>query len=111
MAARGAEILRRSCMHLVSTPTAFVVLAATVLALAESPSASDSIDVVELTIQSAQEGLRTERYTARQLAEASLARIATYNPGYNAIITPNPGALREADEIDRRRASGELLGP
>ena len=62
-------------------------------------------------MQSVQEDLRSRRYTARQLAEASLARIATYNPGYNAIITPNPDALREADAIDRRRAAGEVLGP
>src|SRR5918993_2685937 len=70
-----------------------------------------TVDVEEVTIQSVNEDLRDQRYTARQLAEASLARITIYNPGYNAIITPNPDALREADAIDRRRAAGELLGP
>ena len=63
-----------------------------------------------MTVDSAQEGLRSHRFTARQLAEAYLARIAVYNPGYNAIITPNPTALSEADAIDRRRAEGEKLG-
>jgi amidase len=69
------------------------------------------IDVVELSVQDVQAGFASHRYTARELAEAFLARIATYNPGYNAIITFNPNALREADEIDRRRAAGEALGP
>ncbi|MFM7784514.1 MAG: amidase, partial [Gammaproteobacteria bacterium] len=68
------------------------------------------IDVAELTVESAGEGLRNRRYTARQLAEAFLVRIAIYNPGYNAIITPNPEALRGAAEIDRRRAAGEPMG-
>lgn len=74
-------------------------------------AAPEQIEVVELTVQSIQDGLRTCRYTARQLAEAFLARIAIYNPGYNAIVTPNPNALREADEVDRRRGAGEKLGP
>ena len=69
------------------------------------------INVVELTVQDAQTAFASHRYTTRQLAEAFLARIAIYNPGYNAIITFNPNALREADEIDRRRAAGEALGP
>lgn len=75
------------------------------------PAALGETEIVELTLQSAQDSLRSGRYTSRQLVETSLARIATYNPGYNAIITPNPDALREADEVDRRRASGEVLGP
>ncbi len=72
---------------------------------------SPYVNVIELTVESAQQGLTAGRYTARQLAEAHLARIAAYNPGYNAIITSNPEALSEADEIDRRRASGENMGP
>jgi len=72
---------------------------------------ASEVDVVELTVQDVQSAFTSHRYTARQLAEAFLARIATYNPGYNAIITFNPNVLGEADEIDRRRASGEALGP
>ena len=70
-----------------------------------------SVDLSTLTLESAQDGLRNHRFTARQLAEAALARIARYNPGYNAIITPNPDALREADDADRRRTAGERGGP
>jgi aspartyl-tRNA(Asn)/glutamyl-tRNA(Gln) amidotransferase subunit A len=67
--------------------------------------------IVELTLQQAQDAMREGRLSARQLAEASLARIAEFNPGYNAIITPNPQALAEAEAIDRRRVAGEALGP
>jgi aspartyl-tRNA(Asn)/glutamyl-tRNA(Gln) amidotransferase subunit A len=67
--------------------------------------------IVELTVQQAQDAMREGRLSARQLAQASLARIAEFNPGYNAIITPNPQALAEAEAIDRRRAAGEVLGP
>ncbi len=98
-----------------STPSLTIVLAvlSTVAYLPSARAVDSSIDVQieEITVQSVQEDLRNHRYTARQLADASLARIATYNPGYNAIITPNPDALREADAIDRRRAAGEPLGP
>jgi Asp-tRNA(Asn)/Glu-tRNA(Gln) amidotransferase A subunit family amidase len=78
---------------------------------ADPPSSGGVPELATLTIDSAQDGLRTRRFTARQLAEASLARIAEFNPGYNAIITPNPDALREADEADRRRSAGEQVGP
>jgi Asp-tRNA(Asn)/Glu-tRNA(Gln) amidotransferase A subunit family amidase len=88
-----------------------LLLATAVCATPGRCAVSDGIDIVELTVDSAQDGLRKRRYTARQLTEACLARIAVYNPGYNAIITPNPNALREADEVDRRRAAGEVLGP
>lgn len=69
------------------------------------------IDVVELTVPDVQSAFTSRRYSARQLAEAFLTRIATYNSAYNAIITFNPDALRDADQIDRRRAAGETLGP
>jgi amidase len=74
-------------------------------------AAASEINVVELTVQDVQTAFASHRYTARQLTEAFLARIAVYNPGYNAVITFNPNVLREADEIDRRRAAGEALGP
>jgi Asp-tRNA(Asn)/Glu-tRNA(Gln) amidotransferase A subunit family amidase len=82
-----------------------------ITSVASTCAAAAEIDVVELTVEDVQSAFASHRYTARKLAETFLARIATYNPGYNAIITFNPNALREADEIDRRRAAGEALGP
>jgi Asp-tRNA(Asn)/Glu-tRNA(Gln) amidotransferase A subunit family amidase len=87
------------------------VVAAALAATGASPVAGAGIDVVELTAKDAAAGLQARTYTSRQLTEAFLARIARYNPGYNAIITLNPAALAEADAIDRRRAAGEALGP
>jgi Asp-tRNA(Asn)/Glu-tRNA(Gln) amidotransferase A subunit family amidase len=57
-------------------------------ALAES-------DLIEMTLESAAAAF-ARGVTAVALTQAFLARIATYNPRYNAIITMNPAALDEA---------------
>ncbi|MEM6583338.1 MAG: amidase [Pseudomonadota bacterium] len=51
--------------------------------------------------------------TARELMEACLARIEAVNPSVNAICTqiPREQALKLADKADRKRASGDPLGP
>src|SRR5437016_7508319 len=38
-------------------------------------------------------------------------RIALYDKKLNAVITVNPNALREAEERDRERTQGRLIGP
>ena len=68
------------------------------------------IDVIELTVEGAQAAFASGT-TSEALTQACLDRIARYNPAYNAIIFLNPDALADAREIDRRRASGEALGP
>jgi amidase len=53
------------------------------------------------------------RWSARQLAEAYLARIEAIDrkgPAINSIIELNPDALRIADERDREKARGPLHG-
>lgn len=70
----------------------------------------DSADLVEMTLEDAAAAF-ARGVTSEELTKAFLARIVTYNPHYNAIITMNPAALDEAREIDRRRAAGETLGP
>lgn len=106
-----ADAMRIPAMGaLFASATACAVGAITNVTLAAA-AAPASINVVEMTAQSAHDGLTTGRFTARQLTEAFLARITILNPGYNAIITFNPDALRDADAIDRRRAAGEVLGP
>ena len=57
--------------------TAFLVatlFAATTYTRPAQGAEPAQIDVVELTVDSAQDGLRSRRYTARRLAEAFLAR-------------------------------------
>jgi len=74
-----------------------------------TPALTDD-DLIEMTLAGAAAAF-ARHVTAEALTKAFLARIATYNPRYNAIIHLNPGALDEAREIDRRRAAGEALGP
>jgi amidase len=70
-----------------------------------------SLDVTEITVEQIQSGFAAGAFTAEQLTQACLDRIADYNPRYNAIILSNPDALADARAIDRRRSSGEALGP
>ncbi|MGK9169836.1 amidase [Inquilinus limosus] len=74
-------------------------------------SVPSAVDPVEMTVADAQAAFARGDVTAEALAQAFLDRIARYNPRYVALITMNPDALREAREIDRRRATGEALGP
>lgn len=69
------------------------------------------IDIVELTIADVHEGFAKGKFTSEQLTAAHLARIARYEPYYNAFTFMNPTALDDARAIDARRAAGEALGP
>src|SRR5258706_1920948 len=67
--------------------------------------------VVEATISELQTAMEQRRVTSRAIVEQYLTRIALYEDHLNAIITVNPGALREAEERDRERAQGKVRGP
>ena len=80
-------------------------LGAAALAFPGGAFAQD-VPLEELTI----EGMR--RYSARQLTEGYLARIARYDRNaVNSIIELNPDALAIADALDRERAAGRVRGP
>jgi amidase len=56
--------------------------------------------------------IRTRKVSARQVAEAHLARVQEQNPRVNAIVTLAAGrALREAATADERQAHRYTLGP
>ncbi|WP_250507721.1 MULTISPECIES: amidase [unclassified Caballeronia] len=76
----------------------------------ETRSAID-IDLVNLTVESVQDGFKRGKFTAEQLARACFDWIERHNGTYNALIFLNPAALDDARSIDERRAAGELLGP
>src|SRR5882757_4757858 len=62
----------------------------------------------DLTLASAQDGLRTRKFSSRELTEHYLAAIATLNPRLNAFITvTGEAALRQADESDAKLARGD----
>ncbi|HVG24359.1 MAG TPA: amidase [Thermoanaerobaculia bacterium] len=75
------------------------------LALPQFAFAED-VPLEELTLAGMQ------RYSARQLTEAYLARIARFDKGgINSVIELNPDAPAIADALDRERAAGRTRGP
>ena len=75
------------------------------------PPNASQVDVVELTIGQVQADYAAKKYTAVQLVQAYLDRIATYESHYNAFISMNPNALKEAAELDRELAQKGPRGP
>lgn len=91
-----------------------VRLAAAVIAavVAAPPAlAGQSPDVVELTVEDVRAGYAASSFTAVELTRAFLARIERYEQRYNAFISMNPDALREAAALDRAYASEGPKGP
>ena len=73
-----------------------------------------SFEVTEAGIADIRRALEDGRVTSVQLVQAYLSRIAAYDrsgPMLNAIVVFNDDAVAEAAASDRRRATGELLGP
>ncbi|KAI0888129.1 amidase signature enzyme [Annulohypoxylon maeteangense] len=61
------------------------------------------IDVREITIEQAQDGIKTGRFSAKELAEAFLDRIATWDkngPRINSTMALSTTALQEAAALD-----------
>src|SRR5580698_7468511 len=78
---------------------------------AQSPA---PFEVEEATIAQVHDAMRERRLTCRVLVEAYIRRINAYDkngPAINAIVTINPSATKEADELDRRFAQSGLTGP
>ena len=78
------------------------------------PTGGSSFPVVEATISEIHQAMENGELTARQLVESYLARIEAYDkhgPALNAIITVNPQARRQADDLDRAFAQRGLTGP
>lgn len=76
-----------------------------------APTAADN-DLAALTLTDAAARIRARTVTSRQLTEACLDRIRTYNPKVNAFITVMESlALAEADGCDRDAAAGRFRGP
>jgi len=73
-----------------------------------------SFEIAEATISDIHAAFASGQFTARQLVEAYLARIAAYDkkgPAINALISINPRALDEADRLDRAYRSTGPTGP
>lgn len=66
------------------------------------------IDVNNLTIKKAAAAMRAGEYSARELAEAYLAKIKERNGELNAYLEVFDDVLEQADKIDELRKSGGL---
>lgn len=54
--------------------------------------------------------VRSREVSPVEVVEAALARVDRYNAAVNAIVTLNPRALDDADELERRLLRGEEVG-
>src|SRR5437867_3733754 len=104
--------LKAQCITTVRSAMKSVFVFAALAALAVPCSAQKKpFTVVEATIPDMQAALKSGRVTSHDIVQQYLTRIATYEDKINAVITVNPDALKEADERDRERKTGNIRGP
>src|SRR5690349_13778834 len=75
---------------------------------------AQSFEVAEVSIADEQKAMAEGRVSSKELVEAYLKRIEAFDqrgPRLNALITLNPNALRDAEALDRERASKGPRGP
>jgi amidase len=82
---------------------------------APSTTSNRSVDVVEASIAGLLAAYTSGQTTARAVTQVHLDRIAAYDkrgPFINSLITVNPRALEEADQLDALlRSNGRPIGP
>ncbi|MDH3422995.1 MAG: amidase, partial [Gemmatimonadota bacterium] len=76
-----------------------------------APLAAQGVDVVELTVWDVQEGYRTGAFSAVELTQAFLDRIARYEDNYNAFVSMNSAALETAADLDAEYTQSGPRGP
>ncbi|MEP6619346.1 MAG: amidase family protein [bacterium] len=91
-----------------------VLITMPMIARAQTPAPRRAaFDVTETTIAEIHAAMRAGSLTCRDLVSAYLARIAAYDkngPAINSLVIVNPAALAVADSLDKRFASGGLVG-
>jgi len=65
----------------------------------------------ETTVQDLQQAMQQGTLSAVRLTQQSLDAIGQMNPRLNAVISVNPNALTEAQQLDQERKKGQLRGP
>src|SRR5437868_5437196 len=74
-------------------------------------AARATFSVFETSIADMQTAMKSGRTTSHAIVQEYLNRVAAYEDKLHAAITVNPNALAEADQRDRERAQGRVLGP
>ncbi len=75
---------------------------------------TDDFELNETTVAALQEGFRSGRWSARQIAELYLSRIEGIDrqgPRVNSVIEVNPDAIAIAESLDGERRAGRVRGP
>src|SRR5262245_1291983 len=67
--------------------------------------------LVDLSATEIARKIKVKEVSAVKYVEACLERVNELNPTLNAIVTPNPRALEDAAQIDRRLNAGDDPGP
>src|SRR5262245_52513563 len=75
------------------------------------PAGSTPFNVVEASIPDMRKAMEEGRTTSREIVQAYLTRIATYEDRLNAVVAVNPKALEDAEARDRERSQGKVRGP
>ncbi len=95
----------------------FFLLMATACQKGDQNKAEDKIgdlSLIEISIAEMQDGYESGAYTAKEVVDFYLDRIAKIDqngPGLNAIITVNPDAMNIAARLDEERKNGKIRGP
>ncbi|MDX1420686.1 MAG: amidase, partial [Rubricoccaceae bacterium] len=87
---------------------------ALVLAAPAACQTAPACDVGEASVADLQAAMAEGRCTARQITEASLARIERLDrrgPALRSVLAVNPDALAIANRLDAERAAGQVRGP
>lgn len=93
------------------TSTLAPVLGAPAQAATPTPVAAPPFELAEVGVAELQDGLAAGRWTARELAETYLTRIATLDGQLRSVIELNPDALALAEAADRERRDHGPRGP
>lgn len=83
-----------------SRHNSLIAIAALLCAINLASYASALVDVTELTVAEIEAGLAAHTYTSVELTQSYLARIAEFEPTYNAFVSLNPEALSIAAALD-----------
>ena len=67
-------------------------------------------DLPDLTATELRRRIFAREVTVTEVVEATLERVSQLNPQVNAIVTPNPDALKHAAQLDQRIQRGENPG-
>ena len=83
-----------------SRHAAFVAAAALLVGFSIASPAAALVDVTEMTVAEIEAGFASNTFTSVELTQSYLARIAEFEPTYNAFVSLNPEALSIAAALD-----------